>query len=596
MLLQFSVSHPILDPETTVLIRSCTLVTGDASNAKVMSLAASGPVDNPKTADSLFETSLHTAPACYVDVEESDGKLDFLSSSGIASVSGEEITTLLGGVRQFFEAEDNCDESFLFAYYKETVASVYIGAGLGKLTVSSALKTVTARVQTETFVANRTVAQICHGETKSELGFGVAIDTTGNLGAVQRAAMNWRRGVCASDKMLDAPTEILNTKIHTISQAGTASNTTLAVNGTFIAQPSRRVRSPVVGRDISHKRATCSYMRVDSGDGCASLAAKCGIRGSDFVKFNPQSDLCSTLVPGNYVCCSSGDPYVPPKPPAPKPDADGTCATHLIENGDTCAALAKKYGITVEDIEKFNENTWAWTECKQMLLGYNMCLSKGQAPLPPPQQGAQCGPLVPGTQWSDKTTPMADLNPCPLKACCSNWGFCGPFTAHCDIHAPPNGGPGAKLPGFQNTCVSNCGNDIKQNSGPPKSFGRIGYYESWNLQRDCLWLKAEDANVDGTYTIIHWGFIDIDATTFKPVINDPSDQWEGFKSLKGVKRVVSFGGWAYSTEPATYNIIRSAIIANREVFATNIARFLEDEGLDGVDIDWEYPGVSLFIP
>jgi GH18 family chitinase len=59
-----------------------------------------------------------------------------------------------------------------------------------------------------------------------------------------------------------------------------------------------------------------------------------------------------------------------------------------------------------------------------------------------------------------------------------------------------------------------------------------------------------------------------------------------------VKRIVSFGGWAYSTEPATYNIIRQAIITNREVFATNLAKFVMDEGLDGVDIDWEYPGVS----
>lgn len=57
-----------------------------------------------------------------------------------------------------------------------------------------------------------------------------------------------------------------------------------------------------------------------------------------------------------------------------------------------------------------------------------------------------------------------------------------------------------------------------------------------------------------------------------------------------MKRVVSIGGWAYSTEPATYNILRQAIIDNRDLFATNIATFLDDEGLDGIDIDWEYPG------
>jgi GH18 family chitinase len=158
------------------------------------------------------------------------------------------------------------------------------------------------------------------------------------------------------------------------------------------------------------------------------------------------------------------------------------------------------------------------------------------------------------------------------------------------------GGPGTKLPEFRTTCISNCGNEIKQNSGPPAAFQRIGYYESWNLGRDCLWLKAKNANTDGSYTHMHWGFIEIDSKTFKPVIVDKYKQWDDFKKLKNMKRIISFGGWAYSTEAATYNIIRSAIIQNRETFATNIAQFLNDEGLDGVDIDWEYPGVSDICP
>jgi GH18 family chitinase len=110
------------------------------------------------------------------------------------------------------------------------------------------------------------------------------------------------------------------------------------------------------------------------------------------------------------------------------------------------------------------------------------------------------------------------------------------------------------------------------------------------MGRECLWQQAKHANTDGTYTIIHWSFVDIDPNTWKPVLNDPHKQWSGFKSLKNIKRVVSFGGWAYSTEPATYNIIRQAIINNRETFATNLAKFADDEGIDGIDIDWEYPG------
>ena len=118
-----------------------------------------------------------------------------------------------------------------------------------------------------------------------------------------------------------------------------------------------------------------------------------------------------------------------------------------------------------------------------MMLGYNMCLSTGTPPLPPPQQGVQCGPQVPGTEQTDMSTLMNELNPRPLKACCSNWRFCGPFPMHCDVHAPPGGGPGTKLPGSESTCISNCGNEIKQNSGPPEVFSRIGYYEPWNMGR-----------------------------------------------------------------------------------------------------------------
>ncbi len=145
-------------------------------------------------------------------------------------------------------------------------------------------------------------------------------------------------------------------------------------------------------------------------------------------------------------------------------------------------------------------------------------------------------------------------------------------------------------------CISNCGTEIKQNSGPPASYQRVGYYESWNMERKCLTMKARRARVDETYTHIHWGFAEIDPTNWKVVIKDPHRQWEDFKGLRGVKRIVAFGGWAYSTEAATYNIIRRAIIDNRATFATNIAQFLKDEGLDGVDIDWEYPGVGPPLP
>ncbi|KAK4182792.1 glycoside hydrolase superfamily [Podospora australis] len=61
----------------------------------------------------------------------------------------------------------------------------------------------------------------------------------------------------------------------------------------------------------------------------------------------------------------------------------------------------------------------------------------------------------------------------------------------------------------------------------------------------------------------------------QPFVPRLFNQWEKFKKLKA-KRVISFGGWGYSNEPETYNILREAMMAE----------------LDGVDFDWEYPGAT----
>jgi hypothetical protein len=503
MLLHFSVLLPLDDPNTDVLIRSCTLGIDPASAGdRTVINATSIPIDNPKLGANLFQPSVNVAPACAIDGRETSGELALTASGGRAS--SQEALGLLDGMRKFFDATDNCDETFLFAYHKQTVASIHIGAGFGKPTVASALHAIAGRLQVGGSMANQTVAQICGGGRGPETVFGLSIDNTGDIVAVQKTAVAWSRGDCADDTETQ---ETLAVKVFDIASApltdddGAAINSTSTTTGNTTSSALRQ-RNRRAGRiwhraDTLGKRATCAHIRVEAGDGCTSLTTKCGIRGSDFLKYNPKTDLCTTLHPGDYVCCSAGDPYTDPKPEGPKPNPDGSCASHLIQNADTCADLAKTYGLTEDQIESFNKGkTWGWTECRSMLAGYNMCLSTGSAPLPPPQQGIQCGPLVPGTEWTDTSIPMTDLNPCPLNACCSNWGHCGPFPVHCDIHAPPDAGPGVKLPGFEATCVSNCGNEIKLNSKPPTNFSRIGYYESWNMNRDCLWLKAENANPD----------------------------------------------------------------------------------------------------
>lgn len=58
----------------------------------------------------------------------------------------------------------------------------------------------------------------------------------------------------------------------------------------------------------------------------------------------------------------------------------------------------------------------------------------------------------------------------------------------------------------------------------------------------------------------------------------------------GVKVLISVGGWS-STNDATFAQM-SGNAATRNTFVSNVATFVSNYGLDGVDIDWEYPDNS----
>lgn len=100
--------------------------------------------------------------------------------------------------------------------------------------------------------------------------------------------------------------------------------------------------------------------------------------------------------------------------------------------------------------------------------------------------------------------------------------------------------------------------------------------------------------VPSNYTHLHFAFANV-TSDFKPEITDESvqEQFEIFKGMSDIKKIISFGGWDFSTAPGTYSILREAALpAHRDTFAKNVVAFVNEHNLDGVDIDWEYPGVS----
>ncbi|RYO90016.1 hypothetical protein DL762_002911 [Monosporascus cannonballus] len=244
----------------------------------------------------------------------------------------------------------------------------------------------------------------------------------------------------------------------------------------------------------------------------------------------------------------------------PKKNADGSCFAYQIKGGDFCAKIAVSNGLTVKELENLNKNTWGWNGCENGFRPDNwICLSEGTLPFLALIANAVCGPQKPGTvkPRGSESKDWAKLNPCTAKK---------------DTYG----------------CISNCGMSIIQ-SFRPFQFIKLGYFEGFNMGRECLNMDA--SQIDPSYTYIHFAFGMIDNNFNIYQENKLAEfQFQMFKKLRGPKRIISFGGWVFSAEAPNYPIFRSGVKAqNRHKLADNLVKCVIDNGLDGLDLDWEYP-------
>lgn len=217
-------------------------------------------------------------------------------------------------------------------------------------------------------------------------------------------------------------------------------------------------------------RGECKTQQVVQHDSCASVASRCGISVPALQHYNGDvTGWCNKLMPKQHVCCSSGT--MPDF--RPQPGSDGTCATYKIAPGDTCFQISDANYISTDDIESFNKKTWGWSGCGHLQPDQLLCLSKGDPPMPAPIPDATCGPQVLGTKKPTDGTALADLNPCPLNACCDVWGFCGTTDLFCTETPSDTGAPGTAKPNT-NGCISNCGRELKNHDKEPDVFRRVG--------------------------------------------------------------------------------------------------------------------------
>ncbi|KAF7339160.1 Glycoside hydrolase [Mycena venus] len=310
--------------------------------------------------------------------------------------------------------------------------------------------------------------------------------------------------------------------------------------------------------------ADCKFATVVSGSNCFSIAQAASITTDQLSSFNPGLD-CSALAIGQKLCISSGT-----LPGQPQKNPDGSCATYTTVPNDSCSAIGVKFSITVANIELWNANTFHWKGCAGLQVNYTMCVSSGTPPPPPIIAGLQCGPQSQGN------------NTCPLNACCSAFGFCGLTDEFCTT-------TGA------NPCISNCGVTTLPSCGSSGSMRKIGYYAGWGNRRACGTNVAPNQINWSGFTGAHFAFATIsqglqiqlaDADT--PLLQQLVGQKANFPELKVI---IAVGGWDFSELDPTRDLFSVMISSpsNRATFISSVKSFLTQFGVDGIDIDFEYP-------
>ncbi|KAI8615067.1 glycoside hydrolase superfamily [Chytriomyces sp. MP71] len=130
---------------------------------------------------------------------------------------------------------------------------------------------------------------------------------------------------------------------------------------------------------------------------------------------------------------------------------------------------------------------------------------------------------------------------------------------------------------------------------PTKGPGVIGYWASWSQYRDATHTDDQvwpDLINWSKFSVLSYAFFGAHADGSVFELDAWGDQF-GFKAVQAaranfpdLKLVASIGGWTGSGNFS--NIAASDV--TRKAFASSVKAFLDQNGFDGVDIDWEYPG------
>ncbi|KAJ4150989.1 hypothetical protein LMH87_011711 [Akanthomyces muscarius] len=114
---------------------------------------------------------------------------------------------------------------------------------------------------------------------------------------------------------------------------------------------------------------------------------------------------------------------------------------------------------------------------------------------------------------------------CPLRVCCSVFGFCGSTADFCEKKCQKDFGGCGKVK------RPSCGTASGTTDGVS-----IGYYESWSNTRKCQSVSPEDLNLRG-FTHINFAFVFFHPQTYEivPMNKKAGDLFHRFTKLKEKK-------------------------------------------------------------
>ncbi|KFX94292.1 hypothetical protein V490_04414 [Pseudogymnoascus sp. VKM F-3557] len=564
MLFNLNVQNLVSDPNTQISIRACSLPSTEDPALPSPEVRAR---DAPAISQAATTSSLTVANSCGAKPKQVKTRAHVGPKTGIsttvAPVSASDIALAASQLSDYLQNRAPCGSTIMFAKAGNAVVGLYSGAEIQKASAANLVDLFQDQARN-----GSVILQICEANTIGNHRFGIFAGGMDDLGSVQDAVKTWTNAQCVNGQGHVAIENVNMDVLVSVIDSDGAGSSNSTKNSRFI-----------------NPRANCEDIQAVQNDGCASLASRCGISLNNFMTYNPALKSCTTLIhPDQWVCCTTGTLAEHGLPQ----QKDGTCYTYNIQPGDGCSDIAAAFHIQQSVIENFNDNTWGWAGCGQLKQQQVICLGPGSPPFPKSIEGVTCGPQVPGSVKPTDGTEFTNMNPCPLNTCCDVWGYCGTTTEFCTKSPADTGAPGTAKPNT-NGCISNCGMDIINNSSPPASFIRVGYFEGWNGNRPCLTMDVSRINKAGL-THIHFAFATVTAD-FKVSVSDVQDQFTKFTKMTGVKKILSFGGWTFSTSPSTFQLFRDATKpANRAKFAINTVEFLKANNLDGLDFDWEYPG------